>query len=125
MKPIIVSNSKILTVLSYISPVNNIWAITIWPFVFCKGEMDDKTINHESIHIEQYNDLFVIGFFIVYVLDWIHGRIKYRSNFSGYRSAGEKAYCRTRAEQESYYNEENVNYIIGRKRYRWLKEYKV
>ena len=130
MKPIIVNNSKVPVILSKFSPID-IWAITIWPYVFCRGEMNEGTVNHESIHIEQYNDLFVVVFLLIYLIDYLRGCVKYRNDLSGvgphgpYQSVGSKAYFRTRAEQEAYDNDDNLNYLSERKRYEWLKKYKV
>lgn len=124
MKPIIVNNSKVPVFLSWFSPID-IWAITLWPFVFCRGVMNKKTVNHESIHIYQYNDLFVIGFLVIYLWDFVHGLIKYRNDYKGYSSLGEKAYFRLRAEQEAYDNDQNLEYLEGRKKYEWLSKYKV
>jgi len=131
MKPIILNNSKIPVFLSKFSPID-IWAITIWPFIICRGTMDENTINHESIHIKQYNDMFVIGFLPIYLWDYLHGRIKYRNDISGisphgrpYASVGDKAYYRTRAEQEAYSNDNDLEYLSKRKRYEWLRKYKV
>jgi len=131
MKPILANDSKIPIFLSYFSPID-IWAVTIWPFVFCRGQMSENTVNHESIHIEQYNDLFIIGFLAVYLWDYIHGLIKYRNDLSGtsphgrpYASFGDKAYYRTRAEQEAYDNDNDLDYLFSRKRKEWLKKYRV
>ncbi len=124
MKPILVNHSKIPVFLSHFSPID-IWAITIWPFVFCRGEMSPGDVNHESIHIEQYNDLFVIGFLILYYTDWFRGLIKYRKDYEGYASASQKAYFRIRAEQEAYEFDGDLDYLKNRKRYEWLTKYKV
>jgi len=131
MKPIIINNSWIPVFLSKLSPLD-VWAVTIWPFIFCKGEISKCTENHESIHIEQYNDLFVIGFLLIYYWDYMHGYIKYRNDISGinpsgkaYSSSGNKAYYRIRAEQEAYENENDRKYLSARKRYEWLKKYRV
>jgi len=131
MKAIIVNNSKVPVFLSKFSPID-IWAITLWPFVFCRGVMSKRTENHEEIHIEQYNDTFVIGFLILYGFDYIHGMIKYRNDISGkapsgkpFSSVGEKAYHRIRAEQEAYEFDKNLDYLQTRKRRDWIKKYKV
>ena len=33
--------------------------------------INKETINHESIHIRQYNELFVLGFLLIYLWDWV------------------------------------------------------
>jgi hypothetical protein len=131
MKPIVINNSNIPVFLSKFAPID-IWAVTIWPFIICRGVMDEHTVNHESIHIEQGNDLLVVGMWFVYYWDYLHGFIKYRKDLSGtsphgraYKSAGEKAYYRIRAEQEAYENDNDLSYLSNRKRREWLKKYKV
>jgi hypothetical protein len=131
MKPILKNNSKVPEFLSHFSPIK-IWAITLWPFIFCRGEMSQYDVNHESIHIEQYNDLFVLGFLFIYAWDYVHGIIKYRNDISGtdphghpYTSVWDKAYFRLRAEQEAYSNDRDLDYLAERKRYEWLTKYKV
>ena len=41
--PILVKNSKIPRALSW---VIDVYAITLWPFVFIRYEGNDRTINH-------------------------------------------------------------------------------
>jgi hypothetical protein len=115
MKPIIIKESRIPALLSIVIKVG---AITLWPFIFIRRGMEasERLIRHESIHIQQYAELLVIGFYLVYVWDWLHGLIKYRN--------GAKAYKQIRLEQEAYDNEHDENYLITRKRYAWL-QYKV
>ena len=134
LKPIIIENSIIPQLLSQLGPLANIEAITIGPLIICRGELSQITKQHESIHVEQYNDLLVIGFFLVYYFDYLHGIIKYRNDISGtnpsgkpYLSAADKAYYRIRAEQEAYEFEGHRYYLLPgiRKRWKWLKKYKV
>lgn len=131
MKPIMVENSKIPVILSVFSPIT-IYAITIWPFVFCRGKIRKSTAIHETIHIEQCNDFLVIGFIFIYLFDYLKGLIKYRKDLSGtkpngapYKSVGEKAYFRIRAEQEAFGNHHDEEYLGKRKRREWVKKYSV
>lgn len=116
MKPIFVENSKIPVWLSKISPIE-INAIVLFPFVFSRGKMGEYTRNHEAIHFEQYVETGVIGFLLIYLIDYLIGYYKYRN--------GEKAYLMIRAEQEAYENTANLNYLEERVRWEWLKKYEV
>lgn len=110
MPVIIVRNSRLPKLLSFFFPVA---AITLWPFVFIKKGFDTpKLMNHESIHIKQYNELLVIGFLLLYIYDWIHGLLLYRNPRT--------AYLAIRFEQEAYNNDENLGYLDERKRNSWL-----
>jgi hypothetical protein len=108
--PIIIKNSRIPKLLSW---VIDVYAITLWPFVFIRDEGNDRTVNHETIHIKQYNELLVVGFLLLYAYDWLHGMIKYRDRAV--------AYYRIRFEQEAYENDNNVHYINERQHYAWTK----
>tara|TARA_Y100001938_G_C8092752_1_gene436098 strand:+ start:1852 stop:2202 length:351 start_codon:yes stop_codon:yes gene_type:complete len=112
-EPIFVENSKIPALLSW---VIEIWAITLFPFVFCRGELSEGTKRHETIHHRQYVELLVVGFLLLYLVDFLHGLIKYRIS--------EKAYMRIRFEQEAYDKDEDLKYLDNRPLYAW-RNYKV
>ena len=110
MKPIIIKNSKIPKLLSWFISAR---AITLFPFIFIKDEGDDRLINHESIHIQQYRELFVIGFYLVYMWDFITGFIKFKN--------GREAYYSIRFEKEAYANDHNLKYLKDREKFAWRK----
>jgi hypothetical protein len=115
-KPIFVENSKIPAILSYVTPIQ-IWAITLFFIVLCKGKLDEVTKRHETIHFQQFLETGVVGFVALYFWDYLHGFIKYKN--------GAEAYRRIRAEQEAYDNDQDVDYLPTRPRYLWIKKYKV
>jgi hypothetical protein len=131
-KPIFVEDSKIPVWLSKIAPLT-IGAITIFPFVFSRGKMNETVRRHETTHFQQTLEMGVIGLIVLYLFDWLHGRIKYRKDWEGqkssrgglYASAGNKAYHHIRAEQEAYSKEGDKDYLQNRKRWRWIWKYKV
>ncbi|MCB1156740.1 MAG: hypothetical protein KDK45_04495 [Leptospiraceae bacterium] len=136
MQAKIIENSSLPLVLTYMSPLSwyrmmrrkpvfQIHAITLWPFVFCRGKIGPVTRNHESIHIAQATETLVFFFYIIYLYDWLKGLWKYRNDYRGYSSRFEKAYYRIRAEQEAYTNDKNLNYFSVRKSREWLWKYKV
>lgn len=115
-KPFFIESSKIPVWLSYLAPIN-IWAITIFFLVFCRGEMDEETKRHETIHFQQTLETGVIGMVILYLWDYVHGYIKYRD--------GAEAYRRIRAEQEAYQMASTPDYLASRPRFSWIKKYHV
>ena len=131
-KPLFIENSKVPVWLSKIARLN-ISAITIFFLVFSRGEMDETTKRHETIHFQQTLEALVVGLILLYLFDWIRGLVKYRKDWEGqkstrgreYTSAANKAYHRIRAEQEAYTNELDVDYLQTRKRWRWMWKYKV
>lgn len=114
-KPTFIENSKIPVWLSCLSPID-IGAITLGPFVISRGTMSDTTKNHETIHWQQYIDLGIFGFPVLYLIYWLVGLIKYRD--------GSIAYYQIPFEQEAYTNQDNYYYMITRKRYNW-KRFKI
>lgn len=111
-KPIFIENSKIPVWLSKIAPIE-INAIAFGFCVWCRGEMDDETKNHETIHYQQQLELLFIGQWFLYITMWLALLIKYRSGLMAYRLIP--------FEQEAYDNEHDFNYCVERKRYAWTQ----
>jgi len=112
--PIIKYSDKFLDSISLFMKVKG---ITIWPLVllrekYYKGN-SKRIINHESIHIKQQEELLIIPFYILYVLEWLVKSIIYRS-FN-------KAYYNISFEREAYSNQRRWTYLEKRKSYAWLK----
>ena len=123
MKAIVVENSIVPKIMSIFIPVG---AITIFPFIFFKGEADEDTLNHEKIHIAQYAELWVVGFLFLYAYDYIRSLIKMwhvRKDLSSahWRLA---AYHNIRFEQEAYQNENYPDYLENREKNSW-KSYRL
>ena len=111
MKPIIIKNSIVPKLFSWFFPVT---AITLFPFIFIRPSEDEEyIIRHELIHFKQYAELFVIGFLIIYLYDFLKAYIRYRSDAEAYHSI--------RFEQEAYRNESNPRYLYERKPMAWKK----
>lgn len=128
MKPVIYENSKVPAVLSYLSPVSwfnwitgkptfEIWAITILWFIFVRGQIDETTKRHETIHVLQGHETYYIGFYILYVYDWLNGLLKY--------SDADLAYVMIRAEQEAYEFDSDPKYLERRIKKEWINKYRV
>tara|TARA_A100001515_G_scaffold88659_2_gene70464 strand:- start:604 stop:948 length:345 start_codon:yes stop_codon:yes gene_type:complete len=111
MKAIVVKNSKLVKLLRYFRP--KLGGITLFPFIFLKDEGDDRLINHESIHIAQYRELFVIGFYLLYIWDFITGFVKFKNY--------DEAYYSIRFEKEAYNNDHNLDYLNDREKFAWRK----
>ncbi len=78
----IIYNSKLANLLK----VNG---ITLYPFIFIvcsKIDCPKWLINHERVHIKQQLSWFIIPFYIVYIWDYIVGRIKGLSHQKAYRN---------------------------------------
>ena len=113
MKPIIIKNSRLPKMLSWFMEVGG---ITLFPFIFIRGEGDERLIRHETIHIKQYAETLVLGFLLIYVWDFLYGFAKYKNYDDAYRSI--------RFEREAYGNELDIRYLESRRFWAWAK-YKV
>jgi len=113
MKPITFVAPKFLKAISW---VVDIYAITLWPFIISKEEMSEDVLRHETIHIAQQKELFVLLFYLLYGWDYLKGMLKYKDK--------ETAYFKIRFEQEAYEYMYNEDYLENRKLYNWRK-YKV
>jgi hypothetical protein len=77
--------------------------ITFYPFIFVEY-LDPYLINHEAIHYKQQKELFVIGFYLWYLWEWIrHG---YKKNMF---------------EIEAYTHQRNLNYLKTREKYAFFR----
>jgi hypothetical protein len=112
-KPLFFENSKVPVWLSKFAPIE-INAITLGPFVFSRGEINERTKRHETIHFLQYKELLFIGFLLVYVFDFLYAAIIKRKGFT------REAYLAIRFEQEAWECDDYINYTECRSRYAWL-----
>lgn len=87
-------------------------AINLFGILFARkgSNIDDVTINHESIHTEQMKEMLYIFFYIWYIIEWI---IRLFKKGNAYRNIS--------FEQEAYDNENNLDYLKTRKHYGWFK----
>ena len=80
-----------------------------------KSEMDSlsgKSFNHEAIHTAQMKELWYIGFYLLYFLEWLYRVIFHTKT----------AYRGISFEREAYQNEGDLNYLETRKRFaQWDK----
>ena len=113
MKPITFVAPRFLKAISW---VIDIYAITLWPFIISKEEMSEDVFRHETIHIAQQKELFVLLFYLLYGWDYLKGMIKYKNK--------QKAYFQIRFEQEAYEFMYNNDYLENRPKYNW-RHYKV
>ncbi len=109
-KPLFFENSRVPIWLSKVTPIE-INAITLFCFVFSRGEISDQTKRHETIHFQQFLETGVIGFIVLYYLDYAYRYLKYRD--------GKKAYRMICFEQEAHDNDHLEDYLSNRKRYAW------
>ena len=108
MKEIIIENSSIPKALSVFI---DIWAITLYPFIICRGKLDEITKNHERIHLAQQRELWLFGFYFLYVSYWIIAKVRGLNN--------RQAYLSIPFEREAYENQLEQHYLQQRKNHAW------
>ena len=114
-EPWFFENSKLPVWLSKIAPIE-VWAFSFAFWVWCRGEMSDRTRRHETVHYQQQLEMLFVGQWICYGICWLIGFAKYRD--------GSKAYHQNPFEQEAYEIDDFEDGLVTRKRYGWTK-YKI
>lgn len=92
--------------------------LTLWPFIFLReSELKEDLVllNHEKIHLRQQLELFIIPFYMIYLVEWLIGLIKYRNRYLAYKNIS--------FEREAYANEYDPNYLKGRRFWQFVSYY--
>jgi hypothetical protein len=111
MFPIFIENSRLPVWLSKIAPID-VYAFSFAVFVVCRGEMSQKTKNHETIHYYQQREMLFVFQWLLYGFFYLAGLIRYGD--------GAKAYRENPFEREAYDNDQNLDYLKTRKHYSWI-----
>lgn len=112
-KPFFFENSKVPVVLEKFAPIS-IGAISLFGFVFSKGEMSERVKRHETIHFQQQLETGMVGFLFIYLWDYFQNRFIKKMN-------GKDAYYALKAEKEAYKWDADEDYLNSkRKRYEWI-----
>lgn len=111
-KPKFIENSRTPKLLSKFAPID-IWAITLGPFVFCAGELSEKTRRHETIHFLQYKETLWIGFLLICLFDFLWAAVIKRKGFTI------ESYLAIRFEQEAWHCDDYDNYTDNREKFAW------
>lgn len=75
--------------------------------------MDQRLKRHETIHFFQQLELLIVLHWVLYLVFWLVGLIKYRD--------AEEAYYCNPMEQEAFDNDNNETYLQTRTPYAWVK----
>jgi hypothetical protein len=101
-----------IVVNKYLVP-NGYAAITLYPFIILKDKKyrsNETLINHERIHIAQQKELLVVGFYILYVLNWLVNLV----------IEPDEAYRSIVFEQEAKEYESYLIYLQERPNFNWI-----
>ena len=68
-------------------PPRGFYAVTLFPVIFHKGEkLSEHELRHETVHLWQQAALLVVPFYVLYLLFWLIGLLRYRNHDRAYRN---------------------------------------
>lgn len=103
-----------MVIVNKIIPPKGFLAINLFGLIFSKRELTDTEKNHEAIHTAQMRELLYIGFYILYVLEWLQKVIVYDTLKDAYRNLS--------FEKEAYKHQNDLEYLKTRKHFaEWRK----
>lgn len=91
-----------------IIPFKGFAAINICGLLFVRTEakVDSELLNHERIHTAQMKELGYVGFYLIYLIEWIAGLCKGMSSNEAYHAIS--------FEREAYGHEGDLSYLYHR-----------
>lgn len=90
--------------------------IALFPFIIYREKkfaQDAVIMNHELIHHRQQIELLIIPFYIIYLLNYLINRFRYKNHHD--------AYTNIIFEREAYSNDADLDYLKRRKWFSFLK----
>ena len=95
-------------------PVRGFTAINLFGIVFARCEcrpLSEVTLRHEAIHTRQMRETGYVGFYLIYLAEWLYQLWRLRS--------AQLAYYAVRFEREAYAHQEEAAYPVYRRRFAW------
>ncbi len=110
-QPRFIEDSQVPVWLSKLAPIE-IQAISLAFWVFSRDKLSQRTRRHETIHFQQWIELGVLGFLLLYPVFYLYGLLKYRDKVRAYRAIP--------FEREAYENDGDSEYLRTRRRMAWI-----
>jgi hypothetical protein len=98
------------------APFIHYYGMALFPFILIKYRhlrYNEYLINHEKIHLQQQLEMLILPFYLLYGLNYLLNRFKYRSHDAAYRNI-----C---FEREAYQNEDDLEYLQKRSLWRFWR----
>lgn len=95
-------------------PFRGFTAINLFGRVFARREYEpvsDRTLRHEAIHTAQMRETGYVGFYVLYLFEWLYRWARLRDAHAAYRSI--------RFEREAYAHQDEPDYLAYRRPYAW------
>lgn len=88
--------------------------ITLFPFIILRDKslkVDKRIMNHERIHVRQQLELLILPFYVLYLIEFAIGILKYKNRLN--------AYLNISFEREAYKHDFDLNYLKKRQCWAW------
>ena len=95
-------------------PFRGFTAINLFGRVFARKEFEpvsDRILRHEAIHTAQMKETAFLGFYLIYISEWLWGLLRRQSPLAAYRAI--------RFEREAYRYMADPSYLTRRRPYAW------
>ena len=95
-------------------PFRGFTAINLMGVVFARVEyrpLSATILRHEAIHTAQMKETAFLGFYLIYISEWLWGLLRRQSSFAAYRAI--------RFEREAYRYMADPSYLTRRHPYAW------
>ena len=89
--------------------------ITLFPFIILSDRTlknNKRTVNYEQIHMRQQLEMLVILFYVVYLVEFGIGLIKYKNKITAYKNIS--------FEIEAYSHDLDLDYLKDRRLWAWM-----
>ena len=101
-------------------PFRGFAAINLFGHVFAREEyrpISDRTLRHEAIHTAQMRETGYVGFYLIYVAEWLYQWARLRS--------AKQAYYAVRFEREAYAHQNELDCLTHRRPFAWTRKRKL
>ena len=93
-------------------PFKGFKCINLFGVLFARkgAYIGEQTLNHERIHTAQMKEMFYVGFYVWYFVEWLLELCHY----------GTTAYHTNTFEREAFANDDDLTYLDNRPKFAWL-----
>ena len=98
-------------------PFRGFTAINLFGRVFARREFEpvsDRIIRHEAIHTAQMRETGYVGFYPLYLAEWLWRWARLKDATAAYRAI--------RFEREAYGHQDELDYLAYRRPFAWTRE---